>query len=323
LNAAPLRIATRSSPLALWQANRIAELLRKADPNRNVTIVHVTTSGDRDRESSLSTAAIHGVFTREVQAAVLDRRTDLAVHSLKDLPTEPVEGLVLAAVPERASPFDALVLPLPNPIQPSLSAVENVGRPLDALARGARVGTGSLRRRAQLLHLRPDLVMLDVRGNVETRIAKLDAGNYDALVLADAGLRRLGRDSRISTLLQPPALFWAVGQGALGVECRSDDEPLRALLSRINNPDASQAVTAERALLAELRAGCQAPLGVSTRIDGREIDFEAVVLSRDGRERIHAAARGPIQTPHEVAAQVAKTLLAQGALRLVAEARQP
>ena len=307
MTAAPLRIATRASGLALWQANHVADLLRAAAPNHGVELVHVTTTGDRDQTGPLSQIGTLGVFTREVQAAVLDGRADIAVHSLKDLPTEPVEGLVLAAVPERAVVFDALVLPAAHRGPVSLAA----------LAKGARVGTGSLRRRAQLLHHRSDLVLLDVRGNVETRLRKLDDGQYDALVLAAAGLHRLRLDHRISLELRPPLMYPAVGQGALGLECRAGDSDLRQLLAAIADPQVMAAVTAERTLLSELRAGCHAPVGVLTSLEGAMLRVTAVVLSPDGSERLEADGLGEARQPDAVGHAVSVLLRDKGADRLI------
>ena len=310
---APLRIATRSSNLALWQANHVADLIRRAGAGRAVGLVHVSTLGDRDRTEPLHQFGGVGVFTREVQRAVLDGRADLAVHSLKDLPTEPVDGLALAAVPERAPVFDALVLPLGS----------GLGLGLDGLPQGARVGTGSLRRQAQLLHVRADLQLKEIRGNVETRLRKLDDGEYDAIVLAVAGLARLGLGERVTAELTPPRLYPAVGQGALGIECRSGDAEVTALLRAISDPAAYAAVTAERAVLSEMRAGCHAPLGAITTVHGDRLRLNAVVLSRDGRERIQSSADGELTAPDELGRRVAHDLLRQGAGRFVTDpARQ-
>jgi hydroxymethylbilane synthase len=257
-----------------------------------------------------------GVFTREVQKAVLDGRADVAVHSLKDLPTDPVEGLVLGAVPERGPLFDVLVLPANTSDRPH----ETRSDPLAILPRDARVGTGSLRRRAQLLHVRPDLKLLDVRGNVETRLRKLDAGEYDALVLAAAGLERLGFADRISAGLGPPLLFPAVGQGALGLECRTDDTATRAALAALDHPATRTAVAAERALLAALRAGCHAPVGVLAERRGETLRLSSVVLSPDGRRRIAAEADGAAASPEQVGRAVAERLRDLGAGELVAAA---
>jgi hydroxymethylbilane synthase len=305
-----LRIATRSSPLALWQANHVAALLRDA-AGVETELVHVSTLGDRDRSESLATFGGIGVFTREVQRAVLDGRADLAVHSLKDLPTDPVEGLTLAAVPARAPRFDALVLPggVKLPDDPAVA--------LAALPDHARLGTGSPRRRSQLLRLRPDLRIEDVRGNVETRLRKLDDGEYDALVLAEAGLSRLEFAGRISARLTPPALFPAVGQAALGIECRLDDPETLRFLAAIDEPTARAETTAERAALAALRAGCHAPVGTYAEIAGDRLRLDVVVLSHDGRERFAESIEGATADAADLGCGAAEALLRSGAARLL------
>ncbi len=301
---AAVRIATRASQLAQWQANHIADLLSAAAPGIQVELVNVTTTGDRVQSEALSQFGGVGVFTREVQHAVLDCRADIAVHSLKDLPTEPTPGLVLGGVPDREVHFDALVLPA-TAAMPFAS--------LNSLPSGARVGTGSLRRQAQLRHRRPDLELAEIRGNVDTRLRKLDAGEYDALILAAAGLIRLGLAERISQRLEPPVMYPAVGQGAIGIECRSDDHPVQGLLERITNADCLSAVTAERSLLATLQAGCHAPVGVHAKIDSESVELEAVILSADGSQKWIAAARRPIAEATALGGEVAHLLLAQGA----------
>lgn len=305
-----LRIATRASRLALWQANHVAELLH---PCCDVLVVNVSTVGDRDQSQSLSEMGGVGVFTREVQKAVLDDRADLAVHSLKDLPTEIVPGLTLAAVPKRGPVADALVLPA----NVDTSETDQPGDPLARLAENAHIGTDSLRRRAQLLHQRADLQMQSIRGNVETRLKKLDEGAYDALILATAGLNRLDLAERISYELNPPVMFPAVGQGALGLECRADDTGTIALLETISDAHTLAAVKAERTLLAELRAGCHAPLGVVTGIDGEEVTLTAVVLSTDGQQRIEASSTANIVDAAQLGNTVAQQLIEQGAEVLI------
>ncbi len=297
-----LRIATRSSPLALWQANHVAKLLGDAAPDVTVEIVHVSTLGDRDRVESLAQFGGQGVFTREVQKVVLDQRADLAVHSLKDLPTETTEGLALAGVPSRAPRFDALVLPGGH----QLAALED-------LPPGARIGTGSPRRQAQLLHVRPDLQLLDIRGNVETRLRKLDEGEYDAIVLAEAGLSRLEWAHRITLTLQPPLMYPAVGQAALGIECRAEDLETISILNRISEPGTQAEVTAERACLATLRAGCHAPVGVLSRRVDDILELEGVVLSPDGQQRFFSEISGPMSSAVELGRQLAEALLDAGA----------
>ncbi len=304
--AETVRIATRASRLALWQANHVSELIKEVAPQCNVELVHVSTVGDRDRERSLPQFGGFGVFTREIQNAVLDGRADLAVHSLKDLPTDSVDGLTLAAVPERGSVSDALVLPTSSP-----------GSDLDGIAEGARVGTGSLRRRAQLLHQRSDLELVDIRGNVETRLQKLDDGDYEAIVLAVAGLERLGLADRISATLEAPRFLPAVGQGALGLECRRDDDGVRSLLELLDHPPTQTAVTAERALLNELRAGCHAPVGASTTSTADGLTLTSVVLSVDGQKRLTASITGTAADARQLGADVATELKRQGAEELI------
>jgi len=304
----PLRIATRASRLALWQAEHVAALLGARNTERPIEIVHITSEGDRDLTSPLSQFGGLGVFTREVQKAVLDGRADLAVHSLKDLPTEQAPGLTLAGIPERGPLFDVLILP-------------EGAEPIESLAdlpAQARIGTGSLRRRAQILHQRNDLEMLEVRGNVQTRLKKLDSGEYDALCLAEAGMVRLDLlEQRTSLLLNPPEVYPAVGQGALGIECRDDDSETIEILDQICDTSTKAATTAERSLLSYLRAGCHAPIGCLTRFEGDELTLEAVVLSGDGTERIFVSESGSSIDAVETGVKAAKALLAAGADRLI------
>jgi hydroxymethylbilane synthase len=311
VNRSTVRIATRASRLALWQAQFIADRLRALEPGLEVPLVHVTTTGDRVTWTPLSGMGGVGVFTREIQQAVIDGRADVAVHSLKDLPTVPTTGIRLAAVPLRAAPWDALVLPRES----SLSRAE-----LRDLPRAARVGTGSLRRRAQILHVRPDLQFLDVRGNVDTRLRKLDEGAYDALILAEAGLDRLGFADRLTVRLMPPDVFPAVGQGALGLECRDDDQQTATLLERMTDAATFASVTAERQVLSRLHAGCHAPVGVAVTLNGDTLSLEAVVLSRDGRQRLYTQKSGPLGEPRALGEAVADDLLRQGAAPLIEDA---
>lgn len=298
-----IRIATRASQLAQWQAHHVAGLLSAAAPGLVVEIVHVSTTGDQVQTTALSSFGGVGVFTREVQHALLDHRADIAVHSLKDLPTVPSPGLVLASVPEREVRWDALVLPAT--VVPGGSLLE--------LAAGARLGTGSLRRQAQLRHLRTDWAIDEVRGNVDTRLRKLDAGEYDALILASAGLIRLGLSHRITVRLEPPVMYPAVGQGAIGIECRVDDGPVQNLLEQLTDRSAWWEVIAERSLLSTLRAGCHAPVGVLTRHEADQLLLEAVILSPDGAQKWTAAARLAATAAAELGRRVAQQLLDQGA----------
>ena len=276
-------------------------------PGLTVELVHVSTTGDRDQTETLRSLGSFGVFTREVQLAVIDGRADMAVHSLKDLPTDGPPQLTLAATPIRAVTADALILPPGRP----------AGSSLHDLAHEARVGTGSPRRQAQLRYLRPDLQLQEVRGNVDTRLKKLDAGDYDALILAAAGLTRLGLANRIHTELVPPQMYPAVGQGAIGVECRSDDAGLQSLLEQITDRPTLTAVTAERSLLSALRAGCHAPLGVQTLVNQETIHLEAVVLPMDGSYRWMASASDKTANANQLGQHVAGLLRSQGVDRVL------
>lgn len=300
-----VRLGTRGSPLARWQADWVTA--RLAELGVSVEQILITTQGDV-RTGPLGAIGGQGLFTKEIQRALLSGEIDLAVHSLKDLPTEPVEGLALSAVPVRETTGDALV--------------SNRARSLADLPEGACVGTGSTRRRAQLWHQRPDLRLEDVRGNVDTRLRKLDAGEYDALVLAEAGLKRLGLVDRIVQVLPAERMLPAVGQGALGLETRADDELTRRLIAPLDDADSHAAVLAERALLAGLRGGCLAPVGARGQIVDGLLTLTAVVLSHDGRQRLAAEGSGPRDTAAAVGAEVARQLLDQGARELIVAARQ-
>jgi hydroxymethylbilane synthase len=302
-----LRIATRKSPLALWQANYTADRLRQLPAQPTVELVPIVTSGDTNQTDALRQFGGTGVFTREVQKAVLDGRADLAVHSLKDLPTQSADGLLLACVPERAPRCDSLLLPVGGPPVTSLQE----------LPAGARVGTGSPRRQAQLLHHRPDLQLSEIRGNVDTRLRKLDEGQYDAIILAEAGLGRLGLAERIGLVLAPPLIFPAVSQGALGIECRADDAVTRDLLAQLACPVTTAEVLAERSLLRTLRAGCHAPLGVWCCVEQQQLTLTGVLLSHDGCTRLEQTVCGMTTEPEVAGQQVAELLLGCGAQALL------
>jgi len=304
-SAVQVRLGTRASPLARWQANWVSR--RLAELGADVKLVPIRTAGDRLRGPIAAGSAV-GVFTKELQHSLLDGRIDLAVHSLKDLPTERVEGLSLAAVPERAAVADALV------------SVRYAS--LEALPGAAVVGTGSLRRRAQLLCVRPDLAMKQVRGNVDTRLRKLSEGQYDALVLAEAGLVRLECEDTIRERLPTSIMLPAVGQGALGLETRGDDGPLRELLSGLDHPPTHAAVTAERAMLSALAGGCLAPIAAWGRVEDGRLILSARVLSSDGRRRLDASVTGDPEDADELGRRAAEELLAQGAAELIRQARE-
>ena len=299
----PLRIGTRGSRLALWQANHIADKLRPLAAPRDVVLVEIQTTGDQVIDRPLSQIGGDGLFTKEIQRALLEGRADVAVHSLKDLPTQPVDGLVLAAVPLRGPTGDAFV--------------SNRHAGFASLPQGAVVATSSLRRQAQLRHRRPDLVVVSVRGNVETRLQKLDQHEFDATILAEAGLRRLGLDSRITEILDPEWMLPAVGQGALGLECRTSDLDTLRLLSSLDDFNTHQAVLAERSLLSSLDGGCQVPIGSSSRMDGESLWLRGVVLDPAGRERIEAESDCPVGQAEALGRRLADQLKALGAERLL------
>ncbi|MEY2454158.1 MAG: hydroxymethylbilane synthase [Acidimicrobiaceae bacterium] len=286
----PLRIATRGSELARWQANYVGSLLPT-----DVELVAVETSGDRDQDEPIWAMGGKGVFVKEVQAAVLDGRADLAVHSAKDLPSGTIDGLVLAAVPERGDPRDALV-----------------GTPLADLPPGARVATGSVRRRAQLADLRPDLTFDGLRGNIATRLAKV--AGFDAIVVAAVALQRLDLADRLADVLPTSVMLPQVAQGALAIECRSDDEEARAALAHVEHRDSRRAVDAERAFLDELGGDCDLPAGAYATV-GEEVQLEGLLASLDGRVilRYRAAA----EDPQSLGRAVARHLLDQGGRSLL------
>lgn len=300
----PLRIGTRGSPLALWQAHHVVGLLRAAAPELPVELVEIQTAGDQVRDVPLVQLGGEGAFTKAIQQALLDNRVDVAVHSLKDLPTFLVPGLVLAAVPPRGPTGDALV------------SIKH--RSFDALPAGAVVATSSLRRKAQLLHRRPELKLVDIRGNVETRLRKLAEQDLDATILAEAGLHRLGLADRITEILDATWMLPAVGQGALGIECRADDGPTRSVVERINHAPTHRAVLAERAMLRELGGGCHVPIGAKTGLEGDVLTLHGVVLSPDGVRRIDAVIHGLIGDAETLGNDAARRLREQGAEGLLA-----
>jgi hydroxymethylbilane synthase len=298
-----LRIGTRGSPLARWQAEWVADQLRAHHPGLMVELVEIKTQGDRDHNTPLAAIGGTGVFTKEIQRALIKQTVDLAVHSLKDLPTTSPPDLTLAAIPPRGETADALIAPR--------------YKTLDALPRGARVGTGSLRRRAQLLYLRPDIEVVSIRGNVETRLNQALDGRLDAVVLAEAGLRRLGRDAHVTQKLGPPMFLPAVGQGALGLECRAEDRTTRACLLPLDDLATHCAVLAERRALAELEGGCMIPMGAWGRAVGDELVLDVAVFEPEGRERLGATASGSLSDPDALGRKVAGTLRALGVDRLL------
>ena len=295
----PLRLGTRGSPLALWQARFVeSHLTPLADP-RAVELVLIETTGDRDQASALSAMGGFGVFTKAIQDALLAKRADVAVHSLKDLPTIPTDGLELSAVPPRGPNGDAFV--------------SRKWKTFDDLPAGATIGTSSLRRRSMLLNQRPDLKLVELRGNVDTRLRKLDDQNLDAIILAEAGLVRLGLADRITELLNPEWMLPAVGQGAIGLECRTDDTASRHLAEGLNDPDTWARVTAERAMLATLGGGCLVPIGATSRVADGVLTIRGAVLTVDGKRKVVVTHSGPASTPLAVGQELAAKLMDEGA----------
>jgi hydroxymethylbilane synthase len=300
-----LRIATRKSPLALWQAEFIRAELQRLHPGLAVELVTFTTQGDKILDTPLAKIGGKGLFVKELEVALLDGRADIAVHSMKDVPMEFPEGLALVAIGEREDPRDAFV--------------SNNFATLDALPPGAVVGTSSLRRQCQLRHHRPDLVIRDLRGNVNTRLAKLDAGDYDALILASAGLKRLGFQARIRSEIPPEYSLPAVGQGALGIEARANDARIAALVAPLDHPPSSLRVRAERAMNRRLQGGCQVPIAGFAELHGSELHLRALVGSVDGREIIRDEIRGPGVDAEQLGEALAERLLDAGAGRILSE----
>lgn len=305
-----VRIGTRTSALALWQARHVAARLSEQPGAPPVQLVHITTTGDAQSDVPLWQLGGRAFFTREIDRALLQGSVDVAVHSLKDLPTQIEPGLLLAATLARADPRDALV---------SAS-----GAPLEKLPRGARIGTSSLRRRAFLARLRPDAVLLELRGNVPTRIERLRRGDYDAIVLAAAGLARLGLDSHVSEYLDAEHFPPAVAQGVIGVCARADDVATLRWLGALDDREARLATSAERALLRRLEGGCQVPLGALATVRDGTLTLTARVCAQDGTR--HLAARGEAPAlPHEAAAlgqRIAQELLERGASELIGQQRE-
>ncbi len=297
-----LRIGTRGSTLALWQANSIREALR-AITDVESELVIVKTSGDKFQQTSFSQIGTKGVFIKELEDALLARRVDLAVHSMKDVPTKIPDGLTIAAICKRQDVRDALL--------------STSGASLDRLAAGARVGTGSLRRKSQLLHARSDLRILDLRGNVDTRIEKLKRGDYDAIVLAKAGLDRLGLSANITEVLATDICLPAAGQGAIGIEARADDGETLGILAALNDAETRSGVEAERSALTGLEGGCQVSIGAWGRVEGGKLVLEVVVLSPDGSQRIREKSWGAPEEAVSIGERVAAKLLEQGAAALL------
>jgi hydroxymethylbilane synthase len=298
---ARLRIGSRGSQLALWQANHVADLLR--EQGHTIEIEVIKTTGDKITDVSLAKVGTKGMFTKEIEEALADKRVDLAVHSLKDVPTELAHEFELAAIMKREDPRDAF-------ISVKYSSVEE-------LPHNAKVGTSSLRRQCQLKALRPDLEIFPLRGNVDTRLRKLESGEYDAIILAAAGVHRLGLDKHVRSRISADVMCPAVGQGALAIETRRDDHQTRSLLAFLNHVDTRRAIKCERALLGSLGGGCQVPIGAYAEKHGEQLHLRAMVGHPDGSTILREQADG--DDAEKLGRQVAQTLLTRGADKILTE----
>ena len=294
-----LRIATRKSQLALWQAEYVRDTLMALHKDLNVELIKMTTQGDKILDTPLAKVGGKGLFVKELENGLLNGDADIAVHSMKDVPVELPEGLHLPIVCPREDPRDAFV--------------SNQFKSFDALPKGARLGTSSLRRQCQLAALRPDLNIIDLRGNVNTRLQKLDDGEYDAIILAVAGLKRLGFEQRISEFLSPDTCLPAIGQGAVGIECRKDDEWVNSLLEPLNDHHTSLRVLAERAMNHRLQGGCQVPIAGYAEISHGVILLRGLVGKPDGSQIIQGEIAGPPEDAVHLGLVLAEDLLARGA----------
>jgi len=298
-----LKIATRKSPLALWQAEHIRARLQELHPGLTVELVTFVTQGDKILDPPLAKIGGKGLFVKELEAALLDGRADLAVHSMKDVPMHLPTGLSLPVICEREDPCDAFV--------------SNRFEGFEQLPKGATVGTSSLRRKTQILKARPDLNILDLRGNVGTRLSKLDAGEYDAIILASAGLKRLGLSERIKHTLSPELSLPAVGQGALGLECRTDDQAILDLISPLQHEQTSICVRAERAFNSHLEGGCQVPIAAYATLENGQLQLEGRVGSVDGLILLSSQVSGQPEHAEQLGIELAENLLSQGAGELL------
>lgn len=306
--ARTIRIGSRKSQLALVQTYWVQEQLQQHFPDRTFEVHTMSTQGDKILDVALAKIGDKGLFTKELEVSMINGDIDFAVHSLKDLPTRLPEGLMLGAVTERVDPADALVV-----------HAKHKDKQIDTLPEGAVVGTSSLRRLAQLRHHYPHLTFKDVRGNLNTRLQKLDAGEYDALILAVAGLQRLGMGDRVHQTLAPEVSLHAVGQGALGIECRTEDPEVLAVIKALEHGPSAQRCHAERAFLRELEGGCQVPIGVNTAIENDTLTLTGLVASLDGKTLIKDSVSGPAETAEQLGADLAQRLRQQGAQEILDE----
>ncbi|TQV72142.1 hydroxymethylbilane synthase [Aliikangiella marina] len=298
-----IRIATRKSPLALWQAEFVKAELQKFHPGLKVELVPMSTKGDKILDTPLAKVGGKGLFVKELEVAMLEDRADIAVHSMKDVPMVFPQGLGLAVICEREDPFDALV--------------SNKFNRIDQLPEGAIVGTSSLRRQCQLKAKRPDLQIRDLRGNLGTRLGKLDEGQYDAIILASAGLIRLEMPERIAERIPAEFILPAGGQGAVGIECRLDDQQTLELLAPLNHPSTATRVLAERAVNNRLQGGCQVPIGAFAQLNNEQITIEALVGSLDGNTIIQRSITGDADAAEKLGIEIAESLLSAGADKIL------
>lgn len=300
-----LRIATRKSALALWQAEYVKAELEKFHTDLTVELVPMSTKGDKILDTPLAKIGGKGLFVKELEQAMLEGRADIAVHSMKDVPVDFPDGLELHTICEREDPRDAFV--------------SNCYKALSELPAGAVVGTSSLRRQCQIRAQRPDLVIKDLRGNVNTRLAKLDAGEFDAIILAAAGLIRLEMAERIASFVSVEDSLPANGQGAVGIECRSDDAQVQAWLAPLEHSETRMRVLAERAMNRRLEGGCQVPIGAYAEIDGEQLTLRGLVGAIDGSQILRGEQSGPVADAEQLGVRLAESLLAQGADQILAE----
>ena len=303
MNARELRIGTRGSALALYQANWVKDRLTENDPHLEVSLVKIKTTGDKIQDAPLATIGGKGLFVKEIEEALMEGRVDLAVHSIKDVPTEFPKGLHLAAITKREDPRDVFI--------------SRDGMILENLRYGAKIGTSSLRRQAQLLHFRSDLRMIPLRGNLDTRLRKVETEDLDGIVLALAGVKRLGLEGRITEILPFEISLPAIGQGALGIETRIGDSEVEGYLEFLNDPLSAICVSGERAFLRRLEGGCQVPIACHGEIAGPSVRLDGLVGTVDGKRLVRSGAEGPLEQAEALGIQLAETLLREGAKEIL------
>jgi hydroxymethylbilane synthase len=299
----PIKIGTRGSKLALWQANWVQSVLKQKSPSQAVELVTIKTQGDKILDVPLAKVGGKGLFVKEIEQALLARRIDIAVHSMKDMPADIPEGLYIGAIPERENPLDVFI--------------SRSGAGFNELAGGSVIGTSSLRRSAQLHYARPDMVTQPIRGNLDTRLKKLESENFDALVLAAAGVKRLNLEHKITEYLDPELMLPAIGQGALCIEIRKDDSIVGSLVASLDHAATRAAVTAERAFLKRLEGGCQVPIAGHGRISENQFTLTGLVAEVDGTRVIKGEKSGPLNASTSIGIELAEELLAKGADKIL------